>query len=117
MVKRFGKKTEGTRDRGVRGSELYRRHDEVGAERILKEGEEHFGASLSELTVSRYGDLRRVALAYALVKRTTVSRSWIASRLNLRSAANVSQRVKLFEKEDGKVLTKEERSWRKRMAT
>ena len=115
MVERFGKVTQGTKDRGVRGSELYQRHDKVGAERILRQGEKHFGAKLEVLSEPRYGDLRRVALAYALVKRTTVSRSWIAERLNLKSAANVSQRVKKFEQEKAGRLGELERKWRSKI--
>ncbi len=40
------------------------------------------------------GDPRQVALAAILRKRTTVSNQWIAERLGMASAANVSQRVR-----------------------
>jgi hypothetical protein len=41
-------------------------------------------------------DLRKLALAELLWKRTTVSQEWIAEKLSMRSAANVSQQLRRF---------------------
>ncbi len=57
------------------------------------------------------GDLRRVALAKVLDSRTTVSQTWIAQRLNMKSAANVSQQVRRFSKVPKKQLPASIRSW------
>ena len=52
---------------------------------------------IAEMNVHR-GDMRMLAIAWALRKRTTVSLGWIAQRLGLRSAANAGQRVRIFDK-------------------
>jgi hypothetical protein len=39
-----------------------------------------------------------VSLAWALTRSTTMRQSWIAKRLNMRTAANVSQQIRRFEK-------------------
>jgi len=39
-------------------------------------------------------DARKVALASLLLERTVARQSWIAERLSMRSAANVSQQVR-----------------------
>jgi hypothetical protein len=41
-------------------------------------------------------DPRKLALAELLWKRTTVSQEWIAKKLSMRSAANVSQQLRRF---------------------
>lgn len=51
-------------------------------------------------------DPRKVALASLLVSRTVVRQSWIAERLAMRSAANVSQQVRRHRKKQPKLPTK-----------
>jgi hypothetical protein len=41
-------------------------------------------------------DPRKLALAEALWKQTTVSQEWIAEKLSMRSAANVCQQLRRF---------------------
>jgi putative transposase len=43
-------------------------------------------------------DPRKLALAELLWKRTTVSQEWIAENLSMRSAANVSQQLRRFDR-------------------
>jgi len=43
-------------------------------------------------------DPRKLALAELLWKRTTVSQEWIAEKLAMRSAANVSQQLRRIDR-------------------
>ena len=62
------------------------------AERWLQEGLAAAGLTdKEELLKARGSDPRKVALATLLWRRTTVSQVWLAERLAMRSAANVSQ--------------------------
>ena len=62
-------------------------------------------------------DPRKLALAELLWKRTTVSQEWIAEKLSMRSAANVSQQlrrldgVKIRSKLPPKMQTYLKRAW------
>ena len=49
------------------------------------------GLNEKELLRTPGSDLRKIALAQLLWRRTTVSQVWLAERLAMRSAANVSQ--------------------------
>ena len=53
------------------------------------------------------GDLRRVAVAWALSRKTSLRQSWIAERLSMRSAGNVSEQVRKFAKKTERCLPKE----------
>lgn len=97
LVERGGGRISRERDRELRSRELFRRHGEKGAERILAEAEKHFGMTPGEMREPRRGDLRRIAMAWPLARRTAIPQSLIAEQLGLRSAANVSQRVRRFE--------------------
>lgn len=81
---------------------------------ILKDAEDHFGISMEEIRSGGYGDLRRVAVAWAMTRVTTTRQSKIADLTNLRSAANVSQRSKRFDELPGAALSDEELSWRRK---
>ena len=62
------------------------------AERWLQHGLAAAGLmDKEELLKARGSDPRKVALAQLLWRRTTVSQAWLAERLAMRSAANVSQ--------------------------
>ncbi|MEM7601422.1 MAG: hypothetical protein AAF357_08395 [Verrucomicrobiota bacterium] len=69
--------------------------------------------SSEELRQARYGDLTRVAVAWAVAKKTTMAFGWIARELALRSASNASQRVRMFERMEVKELEKAIREWRR----
>jgi REP-associated tyrosine transposase len=62
-------------------------------------------AGLDRVDLSRLkgSDPRKVALAELLWKQTTVSQEWLAERLKMRSAANVSQLLRRAEGRRGKV--------------
>jgi putative transposase len=89
---------------------------EIAAEQIVADGVKHFrlqGADREHIAALPRGDERRDAIAWALWKKTTLPQRWIANRLNLRSAANVSDRVRKFDKTDPKAQTSEVLKWRK----
>jgi putative transposase len=65
-------------------------HGAAQAEKLLKEGFVLAGLDKESLTAVPANDPRKVELARLLWKRTTVSQAWIAERLSMRSAANVS---------------------------
>jgi hypothetical protein len=75
------------------------------AEAIIRKGVSFFelenlldgldeGAPLAKMP---YGNLSAVAIAWAICRNTTMPRLWIAKRLSLRTAGNVSGRVRRFE--------------------
>lgn len=65
-------------------------HGIAEAEKILEEGLAAAGLKKEELKRLRANDARKVELARLVWKRTTVSQEWIAQRLEMRHAANVS---------------------------
>jgi putative transposase len=71
-----------------------RAHDEKEAKRLLDEGLAAAGLAADALGRLPGSDLRKVALANLLLERTVARQSWIAERLAMRSAANVSQQVR-----------------------
>src|SRR3954466_11425049 len=70
-----------------------RAHDEREAQRLLDGGLAAAGLSTKELDSLPGSDVRKVALANLLLERTVARQRWIAEKLAMRSAANVSQQV------------------------
>ena len=64
----------------------------------MKEGLKAAGLAPKQLDALKGSDERKVALAELLWKRTTVSQEWIAGKLSMRSAANVSQQLRRAKK-------------------
>ena len=60
----------------------------------------HGGSIGSKVSISRKKGSapQKLALAELLWKRTTVSQEWIAQKLAMRSAANVSQQLRRFDR-------------------
>jgi REP element-mobilizing transposase RayT len=85
-----------------RSSRAYRKtpqvtaHSEEQAERWLAEGLQVAGLVAKDLPGLKGSDPRKLALAELLWKRTAVSQEWIAKKLSMRSAANVSQQLRRF---------------------
>ena len=65
-------------------------------------------AGLEEETLDALpgSDTRKVALAKLLVSRTVARQSWVAERLAVSSAANVSQQVRRYRKTKPKLAPK-----------
>jgi putative transposase len=82
------------KSRGSRSALERRSHDQAQAEQWLREGVEATGLELAGFQKLPGSDARKVALARLLWEQTTVGQSWIAQRLGMGSAANVSQQVR-----------------------
>ncbi len=82
---------EEPRSRTYRSSTEYRSHSMDQAECLLREGLTVAGFGPDGVTGLPGNDPRKVALAELLWRRTVVSQGWLAERLGMRSAANVSQ--------------------------
>lgn len=97
-----------------RSSEQARAYSEKKAERILEEGLRHFRLEEKDIKSPKKRDERRVAVAWAICEETTVRQDWIAERLNLKSATNVSQRVRQYRKKTEREKTKQMKTWEKK---
>jgi REP element-mobilizing transposase RayT len=82
------------RHRSYRAAAESRAHGEREALRLLKEGLEAAALEPRELGKLKGSDARKVAIAQVIRRRTTVSMSWLAERLSMRSPANVSQQIR-----------------------
>ena len=72
-------------------------HGPKEAERLVLEGIKAAGLATKELEGLPGGDPRKVALGKLVRERTVASCGWLAARLKMRSAANVSQTLRRTE--------------------
>jgi hypothetical protein len=84
------------KNRAYRSAPLFRAHDEKQAQRLLDRGLAAAELSTRELDSLPGSDVREVALANWLLEQAIASQSWIADKLAMRSAANVSQQVRRY---------------------
>lgn len=84
--------------RAYRKTPQVKAHGEEQAERWLAEGLQVAGLVGKDLPGLKGSDPRKLALAELLWKRTTVSQEWIAEKLSMRSAANVSQQLRRLDR-------------------
>lgn len=94
MLKLVDKTVKTRKNRTYRSGAASRAHDEREAERLLREGLLAAGLAEEGLDLLPGSDVRKTALASLLLERTVARQSWIAERLAMRSAANVSQQVR-----------------------
>ncbi len=94
MLKLAEKTLGRTKSRAFRGVALRRAHGLERAEQWLRGGLAAAGLNEKELAATSGSDPRKVALARLLWRGTTVSQVWLAGRLAMRSAANVSQQLR-----------------------
>jgi hypothetical protein len=78
--------------------QLVQSHGEEQVERWLEEGLKAAGLDEKELRALKGSDPRKLVLAELLWKRTTVSQEWLAEKLSMRSAANVSQQLRRWDR-------------------
>ena len=81
------------RDRDFRSSQQGKDHAEAAAEAIVQGALREMELDSRELKALPGNDWRKVEIAARLQENTTVSQSWIATRLSMRSAGNVSQQL------------------------
>ena len=71
-----------------------RSHDRDQAERLLRQGLNHFGLTASSLAGLRKNDQRKQAIARLIRHRTTIENGWIARELQLGHESAVSRCVR-----------------------
>jgi putative transposase len=84
------------KNRTYRSAALFRAHDEKETWRLLDGGLAAAGLSVRELDSLPGSDVRKVAFASLILERTVPRQSWIADKLAMRSAVNVSQQVSRY---------------------
>jgi REP element-mobilizing transposase RayT len=84
-------KTKKLKNRTYGSAPQHRRQSEEEAGELLRQGLRRAGLTPAELPRLPGSDPRKAALALELWDQTTVSQSWLAERLWMKSAANVSQ--------------------------
>jgi putative transposase len=89
--------------RAYQKHELVREHGERQAEAWLVRGLKAGGLKPGSLAQVKGSDPRKVLLADLLWRRTVVSQEWLAEKLAMKSAANVSQQLRRL---DGKAAIK-----------
>jgi hypothetical protein len=82
------------RSRIYRASLERRAHDVAKAEQLLREGLQAAGLDWRNLQRLSGSDARKVAIARAIWEQTVLPQTWLAERLRMRSAANVSQQLR-----------------------
>lgn len=88
--------------RGYQSDPHVARHGERDAEAWLKAGLRAAGMKPADLPRLKGSDPRKLMLADHLWRRTVVSQEWLAEKLAMRSAANVSQQLRRLDR--GKAL-------------
>ncbi len=92
LVEKAGRRP---RSRGYRAAAAKRSHAMSLAEAWVEEGLRRAGLSRPELAQLPGSDWRKVALARLISAHTIASHQWLAEQLQMRSAANVSQLLRL----------------------
>ena len=80
--------------------ELVREHGERQAEAWLVRGLKAGGLKPGSLAQVKGSDPRKVLLADLLWRRTVVSQEWLAEKLEMKSAANVSQQLRRLDRKE-----------------
>jgi putative transposase len=86
--------------RGYRADPHVTAHDEKTAEAWLKTGLKAAGLRAQDLHTLKGSDPRKLMLADHLWRRTVVSQEWIAEKLAMKSAANVSQQLRRMDRKE-----------------
>ena len=78
-------------NRTYRSAPQHREHDRRRAESLVKDGMQIHGLTTKDLWSLPGSDSRKVEIAKQVWEQTTAGQAWIAERLQMKSAANVSQ--------------------------
>jgi hypothetical protein len=79
------------RNRNYQSAQMGRDHGQGEAEKIVQQGLERFGLSEIDLESLPGSDPRKVSIAGFIHQSTITPQGWTAERLQMKSAANVSQ--------------------------
>jgi putative transposase len=111
ILERFRDVGNTHRNRNYPSSQQGKDRAVVYALRLLRSGMKLLGMDVATLRKTKGSEPQKVLLAQLLHDRTTVSLKWIAQRLFMRSASNVSQQLRRMKIRG---LTRSERSvWRR----
>ena len=91
-------KTGAPKSRGYGNQVTVREHGQRQAEQWLTAGLKAAGLKRSELNRVKGSEVRKVLLADLLWRRTVVSQEWLAEKLAMKSAANVSQQIRRLDR-------------------
>ena len=86
------------KSRSYRGNPHVAGHGENQAEAWLKQGLKAAGLKTTELRTLKGSDPGKLLLADLLWRRTAVSQEWLAEKLAMKSAANVSQQLRRLDR-------------------
>jgi REP element-mobilizing transposase RayT len=112
MLKLVEKGGPGQKSRGYRSAAEIKSYGLLRAQRWLEGGLAKAHLSREELSRLPGTDSRKVALARLISRNTTVGNDWLAQQLGMRSAANVSQILRLEDrKKTDRRLPKQLRAW------
>jgi hypothetical protein len=99
-------------DRRYRSSAQGRDYGEYRAEELIRMAVDCFVVGNVHLTDSACRHPGRILLAAAISRQTSVGQRWIAQRLGMKSAANVSQHVRRnFEMAKTRIMRGELKKW------
>ena len=80
-----------TKGEGKPRGQIRNAHDEREARRLIAAGLAEFGLTAGQLESLAKGDVRKIAIAYAIKKRTGMGNEWIARELVMGVASRVSR--------------------------
>ena len=92
-----GRRIQSAKSRAYLRTQQKVSHGLEGAERLVLEGIKAAGLATKELEELPGGDPRKVAVGKLVREKTVASCGWLAARLSMRSAANVSQTLRRTE--------------------
>jgi hypothetical protein len=95
-------KSRAPKSRSCRANPQVAEHGERQAEAWLRGGLQAAGLKAGELGELKGSAARKLLLAELLWRRTTVSQEWLAERLAMKSAANVSQQLRRLDRKQAR---------------
>lgn len=113
LLSRISRNENSSSNRNYSGSPQGKDRSRHDAEAILEKAVSHFNLEGPDpVGALKRGDRRKVAIAWAIWRRTSMPQKWIADQTGLKSAANVSQQVRRYSGLTERKLSAEEREWR-----
>ena len=94
VMKQVDGQVASTRNTTYRAGLVSHAHNMARAEEIIACGLECLGLSQTDLETLPGSDPRKLAIASCISRQTGVKQGWIADRLKMKSAANVSQQLR-----------------------
>jgi putative transposase len=112
MLAMFGASALFHSNHDYQSSQLLRDHGTARAMELFDEACSHYKINAQELLQARRGDEKKASLAWRIWRETSVSQSWIADKLSLKTATNVSQVIRRFSQVADKDLPLNVKKWK-----